>query len=133
MAMNKEITKDSGLTVTYHRISKIEINYIAKYCNITIEEYVSEDFRNKAKQADELRKQLINLQYQISNTSDKSIIDALNSKYSMLLNNNKELLDSNFAAGENIITIDYIPEDTSYNGFYEILKQMEPYTNADLI
>ena len=133
MAMNKEITKDSGLTTNYHRISKIEINFISRYCNVIIENYVSEEYRNKAKEADDLRKKLMNLQYQIDNNTDTNLTNALNEKYALLLNNNQELLNTDYAVDTNTITLDYIPQDTSYKGFYEEIKKLNTYKYADLI
>ena len=70
MALDKKIVKDSGLSVSYFRILNIEVNYVYDISTITIEEYISEDYRNKAKKKAELLNTIAELEQQSNTTKD---------------------------------------------------------------
>lgn len=133
MALNKKIIKDSGLETNYHRITNITINPIYKQCVVSIEEYVSEDMRNKSKQAEDLKNKLSELSFKIENATDNKIKEALINKVNELTKDKSDLLETNFSTGIDKIVLDYIPEDTTYEGFYNEIKKLDKYKNAKLI
>lgn len=133
MAIKVDITKNSGLNISYIRISKIAINYNLNQSIVTLEEYVSEDYRNKAKKQIEVRQNIKELFKQLESTKDTELSKAITLKIQQLQIINEELLKRNYAVATRDISLDYIPENTTYEGFYNELKQIEEFKNADMI
>lgn len=129
MAMKKEITKDSGLKATYHRIKSIVINELKEQCIITIEEYTDETYREKAKEIDTTRTAIEDIYSQISKTKDTAIANALTEKAETLAKKIENPAD--YYLGETTVTLDYIPEDTTVAGFYTELKRIEQYSDSE--
>lgn len=133
MALSKKIIKDSGLSVSYFRILNIEVDYVYNMSIITIEEYISEDYRNKAKKKAELLNTITELEQQSNATKDSKLKESLMEKISIIQNSNKELLANNFSTGINKIELDYIPEDLSISNFYNIIKELDLYKDSKSI
>ena len=133
MALNKEITKESGLTTKYHRIAGVAINYNQNQSIITVEDYISEDYRNKAKKIIEVKQQISDLFVKLENADNDELVLALTNKIQQTQIANAELLNKNYAVSTKDICLDYIPESTTYVGFYEELKKLEEYKDADFI
>ena len=133
MAFKIDVTKKSGLKISYIKIAKISINYVLKQSIITLEEYISEEFRNKAKEQIELKNKLNELQNQISTASDTKLYQALLTKINYLQESNKELLNSNYSVGIKEVSLNFIQEDTSVKGYYNELKKIDDFKEADMI
>lgn len=133
MALSKDIKKLSGLTVNYLRIAKIAINYNLNQSIITVEEYISEDYRNKARKQEEDRRGLNELFAQLEKAKDFEIQKALTQKIQKLQLMTKDTLDKNYAVSTRDISLDYIPENTTYEGFYNELKKLEDLKDAGMI
>lgn len=133
MALNKKIVKDSGLSVSYFRILNIEINYVYDISTITIEEYISEDYRNKAKKKAELLNTIAELEQQSNTTKDFKLKESLIEKINTIYNSNKELLANNYSTGINKVELDYVPEDLSISNFYNIIKNLDLYKDSKFI
>ena len=133
MAFKIDVTKKSGLKISYIKIAKISINYVLKQSIITLEEYISEEFRNKAKEQIELKNKLNELQNQLSTASDTILYQALLTKINYLQESNKELLNSNYSVGIKEVSLNFIPEDTSVKGYYNELKKIDDFKEADMI
>lgn len=133
MALNKKIVKDSGLSVSYFRILNIEVNYVYDISTITIEEYISEDYRNKAKKKAELLNTIAELEQQSNTTKDFKLKESLIEKINTIYNSNKELLANNYSTGINKVELDYIPEDLSISNFYNIIKNLDLYEDSKFI
>jgi hypothetical protein len=54
----------------------------------------------------------------------------LEDKLYTLQNKNKDLLEHNYIAKIKRISLDFIPEDTTFTGFYNALKNLEEYKEA---
>lgn len=130
MALSVDILKDSGVSSNYHRISKVAINYRLKQCIVTIETYLSEDYRNKAKQANKVKDDIKILKERAKNVKDKSIATSLNTKAINLQKNNASLLSDIYYISRDDISIDHIPEDLTLSGFYTELKKIEEFKEA---
>lgn len=133
MALDKKIVKDSGLSVSYFRILNIEVNYVYDISTITIEEYISEDYRNKAKKKAELLNTIVELEQQSNTTKDFKLKESLIEKINTIHNSNKELLANNYSTGINKVELDYIPEDLSISNFYNIIKNLDLYKDSKFI
>ena len=133
MALDKKIVKDSGLSVSYFRILNIEVNYVYDISNITIEEYISEDYRNKAKKKAELLNTIAELEQQSNTTKDFKLKESLIEKINTIYNSNKELLANNYSTGINKVELDYVPEDLSISNFYNIIKNLDLYKDSKFI
>lgn len=133
MALNKKIVKDSGLSVSYFRILNIEVNYVYDISTITIEEYISEDYRNKAKKKAELLNTIAELEQQSNTTKDFKLKESLIEKINTIHNSNKELLANNYSTGINKVELDYVPEDLSISNFYNIIKNLDLYKDSKFI
>lgn len=133
MALNKKIVKDSGLSVSYFRILNIEVNYVYDISTITIEEYISEDYRNKAKKKAELLNTIAELEQQSNTTKDFKLKESLIEKINTIYNSNKELLANNYSTGINKVELDYVPEDLSISNFYNIIKNLDLYEDSKFI
>lgn len=133
MALDKKIVKDSGLSVSYFRILNIEVNYVYDISTITIEEYISEDYRNKAKKKAELLNTIAELEQQSNTTKDFKLKESLIEKINTIYNSNKELLANNYSTGINKVELDYIPEDLSISNFYNIIKNLDLYEDSKFI
>ena len=133
MALSKDIKKLSGLTVNYIRIAKIAINYNLNQSIITVEEYISEDYRNKARKQEEDRRGLNELFAQLEKAKDFEIQKALTQKIQKLQLMTKDTLNKNYAVSTRDISLDYIPENTTYEGFYNELKKLEDLKDAEMI
>lgn len=133
MALNKKIVKDSGLSVSYFRILNIEVNYVYDISTITIEEYISEDYRNKAKKKAELLNTIAELEQQSNTTKDFKLKESLIEKINTIYNSNKELLANNYSTGINKVELDYVPEDLSISNFYNIIKNLDLYKDSKFI
>ena len=103
MALDKKIVKDSGLSVSYFRILNIEVNYVYDISTITIEEYISEDYRNKAKKKAELLNTIAELEQQSNTTKDFKLKESLIEKINTIYNSNKELLANNYSTGISVL------------------------------
>lgn len=130
MAINKEITKESGLITKYHRILKIAINYNKNQSIITLEDYTSEDYRNKAKLADETRAKIQDLYTKLETATEDEVVLALTNKIQEAQFANAELLNTDYSISRREISLDYIPEDTTFSGFYEEIKKMEEFKDG---
>lgn len=133
MALDKKIVKDSGLSVSYFRILNIEVNYVYDISTITIEEYISEDYRNKAKKKAELLNTIAELEQQSNTTKDFKLKESLIEKINTIYDSNKELLANNYSTGINKVELDYIPEDLSISNFYNIIKNLDLYKDSKFI
>lgn len=133
MALDKKIVKDSGLSVSYFRILNIEVNYVYDISTITIEEYISEDYRNKAKKKAELLNTIAELEQQSNTTKDFKLKESLIEKINTIYNSNKELLANNYSTGINKVELDYVPEDLSISNFYNIIKNLDLYEDSKFI
>lgn len=133
MALDKKIVKDSGLSVSYFRILNIEVNYVYDISTITIEEYISEDYRNKAKKKAELLNTIAELEQQSNTTKDFKLKESLIEKINTIHNSNKELLANNYSTGINKVELDYVPEDLSISNFYNIIKNLDLYKDSKFI
>ena len=133
MALNKKIVKDSGLSVSYFRILNIEVNYVYDISTVTIEEYISEDYRNKAKKKAELLNTIAELEQQSNTTKDFKLKESLIEKINTIYNSNKELLANNYSTGINKVELDYVPEDLSISNFYNIIKNLDLYEDSKFI
>ena len=133
MALSKDIEKPSGLVINYIRIAKIAINYKLNQSIITVEEYISEEHRNLAKKQIEIRNSLNELFTQLESNKSPELQTAITIKISNLQSTYKDFLNKNFAVSTKDISLDYIPEDTTYNGFYNELKKLEDLKDAELI
>lgn len=133
MALDKKIVKDSGLSVSYFRILNIEVNYVYDISTITIEEYISEDYRNKAKKKAELLNTIAELEQQSNTTKDFKLKESLIEKINTIYNSNKELLANNYSTGINKVELDYVPEDLSISNFYNIIKNLDLYKDSKFI
>lgn len=133
MALDKKIVKDSGLSVSYFRILNIEVNYVYDISTVTIEEYISEDYRNKAKKKAELLNTIAELEQQSNTTKDFKLKESLIEKINTIYNSNKELLANNYSTGINKVELDYVPEDLSISNFYNIIKNLDLYKDSKFI
>lgn len=130
MAISKDITKESGLITNYHRIVKIAINFNKNQSIITLEDYISEDFRNKAKLADEVKSKIQDLYARLETETNDEVVLALTNKIQEAQFANAELLNTNYSISRREISLDYIPEDTTFSGFYEEIKKMEEFKDG---
>lgn len=133
MAMKKEILKESGLTASYHKIKNIIINEVKEQCIVTLEEYVDETYRDKAKEVKETLEAIDEIYHQIYSVKDEAIVNALLEKVETLQAKSEELVESKYYIGENVVTLDYIPEDTTVTGFYNELKKIDRYADSEEI
>lgn len=133
MAMKKEILKESGLTASYHKIKNIAINEMKEQCIITLEEYIDETYRDKAKEVKETLDAIDEIYHQIYSVKDEAIVNALLEKVGTLQARSEELVESKYYIGENVVTLDYIPEDTTVTGFYNELKKIDRYADSEEI
>lgn len=133
MALNKKITADSGLATKYHKISNVLIDFVNNSCVISIDSYVTEDYRNKAKQAATVRKSITDLDKQIENANDIKLKEALVEKANQLYIDNEKLLSEEYLASTDNIILDYIPKALTYESFYNEIKKLETFKDAELI
>ena len=133
MAMKKEILKESGLTASYHKIKNIIINEVKEQCIVTLEEYIDETYRDKAKEVKETLEAIDEMYHQIYSVKDEAIVNALLEKVETLQARSEELVESKYYIGENVVTLDYIPEDTTVTGFYNELKKIDRYADSEEI
>lgn len=133
MAINKEIIQEAGLNTSYHRILDIDINYILNQCILSIENYVSYEYRDKAKKKTEVQNSINSLMEQLNKTTDSTLIESLQEKIINLQESNKELLENDFAASIEKVTLDFIPENCTIEGFYHELMKMDKYKDSTLI
>lgn len=130
MAISKEVTKESGLITKYHRILKIAINYNKNQSIITLEDYISEDYREKAKLADEVRRQIKDLYLELDIADNDEIVLALTNKIQEAQFANAELLNTDYSISRREISLDYIPEDITFRGFYDELTKLEEFKDS---
>lgn len=133
MALNKDILEDSGLQISYIRIKEVEILRSDKIARITLEKYISEDFRNQAKNKENLIQSIKNLKAKAESADDKDTINSLLTKAAELEVANSETLNSDYSTGIEIIDLDYIPEDLSMSGIYNELIKTDRYELASMI
>jgi len=130
MAISKEVTKESGLITKYHRIVKVAINYNKNQSIVTLEDYISEDYRNKAKLADETRAKIQDLYTKLETTTEDEVVLALTNKIQEAQFANAELLNTDYSISRREISLDYIPEDTTFRGFYDELIKLEEFKDS---
>ena len=123
----------TGVNTKYHKISDIEINVIENKCIITLEDYMTEDYRKKAKEQEEIKNSISKLIEQANNSNKKDISDGLLPKANKLQENNSDLLDKNYIAGRINIVLDYIPEILTLESFYKELAKLEEFKEAENI
>lgn len=123
----------TGVNTKYHKISDIEINVIENKCIITLEDYMTEDYRKKAKEQEEIKNSISKLIEQANNSNKKDISDGLLLKANKLQENNSDLLDKNYIAGRINIVLDYIPEILTLESFYKELAKLEDFKEAENI
>ena len=123
----------TGVNTKYHKISDIEINVIENKCTITLEDYMTEDYRKKAKEQEEIKNSISKLIEQANNSNKKDISDGLLLKANKLQENNSDLLDKNYIAGRINIVLDYIPEILTLESFYKELAKLEEFKEAENI
>ena len=130
MAFGIKRTALTGITTKYHKISSFEVDFINKKCIVTLDDYLTEDYRNKAKEQEALMDSIAKLLIQ-ANTSNKDTSNALLLKATKLQEDNKELLDKNFVADKTTIILDYIPEKLTLESFYNELAKLEEFKNVE--
>lgn len=134
MAMNKEVIEDTGLKTMYHRISKINVDFKNNKAVIEVDNYVSKDYRDKAKKQQDIKFKIDTLIREYEDTQNNNALAlSLQEKIQNLQNLNKDLLESEYSAGTTSIELDSLPEDMSYTGFYNELKKLDTYKDAELI
>lgn len=134
MAMNKEVIEDTGLKTTYHRISKINVDFKNNKAVIEVDNYVSKDYRDKAKKQQDIKFKIDTLIREYEDTQNNNALAlSLQEKIQNLQNLNKDLLESEYSAGTTSIELESLPEDMSYTGFYNELKKLDTYKDAELI
>ena len=134
MAMNKEVIEDTGLKTMYHRISKINVDFKNNKAVIEVDNYVSKDYRDKAKKQQDIKFKIDTLIREYEDTQNNNALAlSLQEKIQNLQNLNKDLLGSEYSAGTTSIELDSLPEDMSYTGFYNELKKLDTYKDAELI
>lgn len=133
MAFGIKRTALTGVNTKYHKISDIEINVIENKCIITLEDYMTEDYRKKAKEQEEIKNSISKLIEQANNSNKKDISDGLLLKANKLQENNSDLLDKNYIAGRINIVLDYIPEILTLESFYKELAKLEDFKEAENI
>ena len=99
----------------------------------SFEEYISEDYRNKAKKKAELLNTIAELEQQSNTTKDFKLKESLIEKINTIHNSNKELLANNYSTGINKVELDYVPEDLSISNFYNIIKNLDLYKDSKFI
>lgn len=133
MAFGIKRTALTGVNTKYHKISDVEINVIENKCIITLEDYMTEDYRKKAKEQEEIKNSISKLIEQANNSNKKDISDGLLLKANKLQENNSDLLDKNYIAGRINIVLDYIPEILTLESFYKELAKLEDFKEAENI
>lgn len=134
MAMNKEVIEDTGLKTMYHRISKINVDFKNNKAVIEVDNYVSKDYRDKAKKQQDIKFKIDTLIREYEDTQNNNALAlSLQEKIQNLQNLNKDLLESEYSAGTTSIELESLPEDMSYTGFYNELKKLDTYKDAELI
>ena len=69
----------------------------------------------------------------IENAKTGEMQAALREKINQAYDTNQELLANDYYTGYEVVTLDFIPEDTSYQGFYNEIKKLDTYKNAKLV
>ena len=133
MAISKQIIKQNGLNTNYHKITNIIFNYIYNNTQIVLESYISKEIREKAIKKEQILESLKTLSNQYESAKDSEIIAALAEKIQILQESNKDILNKNFVADQAIITLDYIPQDTTFEGIYKEIMNLEEYKDSDMI
>ena len=125
MALEKDIIKKSGVKSAYHKISNVEINYVLNQCAIHIKNYKDDSFREKEKDLDNLKANVDKLYSDFEKADSPEIKNALLDKINSI--DYKGLEDKNYFIDEDIILLDYIPEDLSYKGIYSLISSFDLY------
>jgi hypothetical protein len=133
MAISKQIIKQNGLNTNYHKIANIIFNYIYNNTQIVLESYISKEIREKGIKKEQILENLKTLSNQYESAKDSEIIAALAEKIQTLQESNKDILNKNFVADQTIITLDYIPQDTTFEGIYKEIMNLEEYKDSDMI
>lgn len=131
MALKKKITRDTGITTTYHKIKSIDINEIESKCVVCIEEYLDESFRNKAKDINTIKEKINDLYEKAEESNNKETANALIEKANTLMSKNEDSFNLKYFVKEKNIILDYIPEDRTVRGFYNELKKIPEYADSE--
>lgn len=131
MALKIKKTETSGLVTEYHRISNILVNHQLNQCIITLEHYVSSNQRAKLKEADTINSNINTLMTQIDSVKNPDIEKALQEKIVTTQLQNKDILNKDYIAFIDRISFNTIPEIETYSAYYDLLKTLDVYKDAE--
>ncbi len=134
MALGKTIIEKSDLETSYHRIVNISMNVNTNESIVTLERYVSKEYRDKAKEQVKQKQQLDNLIAEYNHAVETNNIEvqkALLEKINQMNETVAPLLNKDYVVDTKDIILEFIPENPSYRTFYEELAKLPEFEDAE--